>query len=67
MSLLHEKKNFCHISLMSACTAKDSEERKGCEFYEKSSIKNNCMYLIFDEYCGCLKAQIEARKIDGVR
>jgi len=66
MSLLHEKKSFCHVNLMSICTAKDNEERKGCEFYEKSSITDKCMYFIFGEYCDCLKAQIKARKIDGV-
>lgn len=52
---------------MAVCTAKDNKEREGCEFYGKSSIKNKCMYFIFDEYCDCLKAQIEARKIDGVK
>ena len=63
MSLLHEKKNFCHTNLMAICKAKDSEERKGCEFYDKSTLRNNCMYFIFGEYCDCLKAQIKAHKI----
>lgn len=67
MSLLHEKKNFCHINLMAICKTNDSEERKTCTFYDKSSIRDDCMYFIFDEYCDCLKAQVEARKIDGVR
>ena len=53
--------NFCHVNLMSICKAKDCEERKGCEFYEKSSLRDDCMYFIFDEYCDCLKAQIDSR------
>lgn len=61
MNLLFEKKNYCYTNLMSVCTAKDSEERKGCEFYEKSSIQIKCMYFIFNEYCDCLKAQTKSR------
>ncbi len=60
-------KNYCHVNLMAVCTAKDSKEREGCDFYEKSSIRIKCMYLKFDEYCDCLKAQVDARKIDGVK
>ena len=68
MSILFEKKNFCHTNLMAVCTAKDSKEREGCEFYGKSSTRNNCMHLKFDdEYWDCLKAQIKSRQIDGVR
>lgn len=59
--LLYEKKNFCHVNLMAVCTAKDSEEAKGCEFHELSSVINKCMYLKFNEYCDCLKAQIKSR------
>ena len=55
-----ESKNLCKKGLMSVCTAKDSDERERCEFYEKSSIKNKCMYFIFDEYCDCLSAQMGA-------
>lgn len=61
MGLLHEKKNFCKTNLMAVCTAKDNKEREGCEFYGKSSIKNKCMYFIFDEYCDCLKAQMKSK------
>ena len=58
---LNEKKNYCKTNLMSVCTAKDSEERKECEFHEKSRIRDKCMFYIFDEYCDCLKAQIDSR------
>ena len=61
MGLLHEKKHYCKVNLMSVCTAKDDKEREGCEFHEKSSIKNKCMYFIFDEYCDCLKAQMKSK------
>ena len=72
MSLLFEKKNYCHVNLMAICKAKDSEERKMCGtgttiFYEKSSLRDDCMYFIFDEYCDCLKAQMKARQINGVQ
>ena len=46
---------------MAVCTANDAKEREECEFYEISSIKNKCMYFIFDEYCDCLKAQMKSR------
>ena len=51
--------NLCKKGMMSVCTATDDAEQSKCEFYERSSIKNRCMYFIFDEYCGCLKAQIK--------
>ena len=54
--------SFCKSEMMSVCTAASDTEQNRCVFYEKSSLKNKCMYFIFDEYCDCLKAQIDAVK-----
>ena len=54
--------SFCKREMMSVCTAASDTEQNRCVFYEKSSLKNKCMYFIFDEYCDCLKAQIDAVK-----
>ncbi len=54
--------SFCKKGMMSVCMAAGDTEQNGCEFYERSSLKNKCMYFIFDEYCDCLKAQIDAVK-----
>jgi len=54
--------SFCKREMMSVCAAASDTEQNGCVFYEKSSLKNKCMYFIFDEYCDCLKAQIDAVK-----
>jgi len=62
MGILHENKNLCKKGMMSICSADNREEQEGCEFYEKSSIKDKCMYFVFDEYCDCLKAQIDSEK-----
>ncbi len=52
--------SFCKREMMSVCTAVSDAEQNGCEFYEKSRLRNKCMYFIFDEYCDCLKAQMNA-------
>jgi len=54
--------SFCKREMMSVCTAAGDTEQNRCVFYERSSLKNKCMYFIFDEYCDCLKAQIDAVK-----
>jgi hypothetical protein len=46
---------------MSICSAKDSKQQEKCRFFEKSSYEHRCMYFIFDEYCDCLKAQIQTK------
>jgi len=53
------EKNYCKKERMSICTAKDSAQQEKCSFFEKSSYEQRCMYLIFDEYCDCLKAQMQ--------
>ncbi len=53
--------NFCKQEEMSICTAGNKNQQTGCNFYEKSSFAERCMYYIFDEYCDCLKAQMNAR------
>jgi len=50
--------NFCKQEAMSICTASDKKHQAGCRFYEKSRFAERCMYYIFDEYCDCLKAQM---------
>ena len=45
---------------MSICTAEDPRQQERCRFFEKSSHEQRCMYLIFDEYCDCLKAQMKS-------
>ena len=45
---------------MSICVAKDHTEQETCTFYEKARFENRCMYFIFDEYCDCLKAQVDS-------
>ncbi len=52
--------SFCKRGMMSICTAASDADQDKCVFYEKSSLKNKCMYFIFDEYCDCLKAQINS-------
>jgi hypothetical protein len=55
------EKNYCKKEKMSICTAEDSTQQEKCSFFEKSSHEKRCMYLIFDEYCDCLKAQLHSR------
>jgi hypothetical protein len=52
--------NFCKQEEMSICTADSRNQQAGCCFYEKSRFAERCMYYIFDEYCDCLKAQINS-------
>ena len=46
---------------MSVCTAEDAKQQKKCSFFVKSSYEHRCMHFIFDEYCDCLKAQMQTR------
>jgi hypothetical protein len=57
--------NFCRPEQVSFCTALNQKEQSGCSFYEKSLRAERCMYFIFDEYCDCLKAQVEASAAAG--
>jgi hypothetical protein len=54
--------NFCKKEEMSVCTAENQKEQLGCSFYEKSQFAQRCMYFMFDQYCDCLKAQMNAEK-----
>jgi hypothetical protein len=54
--------SFCKSGMMSVCVAASDSEQNRCDFYEKSRLKNKCMYFIFDEYCDCLKAQMNSVK-----
>ena len=56
--------NLCKSDQMSVCMANSNLEQQNCSFYEKSQHASRCMYFVFDEYCDCLKAQINARKIE---
>jgi hypothetical protein len=53
-------KNYCKKETMSVCTAENSKQQEKCSFFEKSSYEQRCMYLIFDEYCDCLRAQLQS-------
>ncbi len=55
-----EKMNFCRSEQISFCTAASQKEQPGCCFYERARRVDRCMYFIFDEYCDCLKAQLNA-------
>jgi hypothetical protein len=46
---------------MSVCTAEDAKQQEECCFFVKSSHEPRCMYFIFDEYCDCLKAQMQTQ------
>jgi len=53
--------NFCRSEHISFCTAASPREQPGCSFFERSRSAERCMYFIFDEYCDCLKAQINSK------
>jgi hypothetical protein len=52
--------NYCRPEQISTCTAGSPKEQASCRFYEKSCRVERCMYFIFDEYCDCLLAQLNA-------
>ena len=52
--------NFCKLEHMSVCTADTTQQQGDCSFFEKAQHANRCMYFIFEEYCDCLKAQLNA-------
>ena len=58
----HLAVNFCKQEQMSICTADTQKKQAGCSYYEKSQFAERCMYFIFDEYCDCLTAQINAKQ-----
>jgi hypothetical protein len=53
--------NFCRSEHISFCTAASQKEQPGCSFFEKACRAERCMYFIFDEYCDCLKAQLNSK------
>ena len=53
--------NYCKKDKMSICTAKDPKQQEKCSYFVKSSYEYRCMYFTFDEYCDCLKAQMESK------
>jgi hypothetical protein len=53
--------NYCKKDKMSVCTAEDAKQQEECCFFVKSSHEPRCMYFIFDEYCDCLKAQMQTQ------
>jgi len=58
--------NFCRQEEMSLCTADSQKQQSGCSFFEKSQFADRCMYFIFDEYCDCLKAQMNAGEMQPI-
>lgn len=61
-SQMDSRTSFCKTEVMSMCTATSEADQKNCYYFESSCHSNKCMYFIFNEYCDCLKAQINARK-----
>lgn len=57
--------NFCKLEQMSICTAETIRSQGDCSFFEKSRNAERCMYFIFDEYCDCLKAQMDASDLSA--
>lgn len=47
---------------MSECVGETEEEQKKCGYYEKATNAKRCMYRVYDNYCDCLPAQLDARK-----
>jgi hypothetical protein len=58
---------YCKSDIMSVCTAENESQQKYCRFYEKSSYSGKCMYLVFDEYCDCLAAQLNANQTEAIK
>ena len=57
--VMHQRQvSFCEKKMMSMCTADSDTRQKECCYYEKSCRTDKCMYFVFDEYCDCLKAQM---------
>ena len=50
--------SYCKKDIMSICTAESSQKQQECRYYEKSRQAAKCMYFVFEEYCDCLKAQL---------
>ena len=59
----HAAVNFCKREWMSICTAENQKQQCGCSYYEKSQFAERCMYFIFEEYCDCLTAQLNAQEL----
>jgi hypothetical protein len=55
--------NLCRTDHMSICMANSHHHQHDCIFYEKAFNANRCMYFVFDEYCDCLNAQLDARRL----
>ena len=52
--------NYCKKDMMSICTANGQREQSHCSHYEPSCLSERCLFLVFDEYCVSLRAQIQA-------
>ena len=52
--------NLCKLEQMSICKADTTRKQGYCIYFEKFQHAERCMYFIFDEYCDCLKAQLDA-------
>jgi hypothetical protein len=53
---------FCKKGAMSVCTAGSVDEQRKCQYYQKSSYSDKCMYFTFNKYCDCLEAQMNIEK-----
>ena len=52
--------SYCKKDVMSICTADSRKNQEECRYYEKARQAERCMYFVFDEYCDCLNAQLNA-------
>lgn len=55
-----ERVSYCKKEIMSMCKADNGKQQKKCCFYEKSNSSERCMYYVFESYCDCLQAQVNA-------
>ena len=62
MSPADEGQNLCKKGLMSVCSGENASEQEKCTYYEKATQENRCRFLKFDEYCDCLKAQMNGER-----
>ena len=52
--------NYCKKDILSYCNMANSpKDQKKCKFYKKATHFDRCMFLIFDEHCSSMEAQLD--------
>jgi hypothetical protein len=57
--------NYCVGGILSRCGAgAEWQKQKKCRYYQKSTVRNRCMYYIeaLCGHCDCIAAQREVRR-----